>query len=138
MTPQSLQGCATSLLTLVEDKGTRAVGSLVGHDKSTVARWGADLSAWSAAAVLTLAAHAPQLRRSITEALCGQDGSDPATALVMTAEGMAGELLDGRTTVRDAADRLQRIDAALAQLKALRADYAALARGSAIFGRRSA
>jgi hypothetical protein len=120
----------------VAERGTRAVGVLVGVDKSTVARWGSDLRAWPADALLALADAAPAVAtalRGCEPAAAGRAdralADAHATLCVLGEEvaALAADVADGAVTPAEARDGRTKIRTLLAHLRRLDADYAALA-----------
>lgn len=60
---------ASAVAAVVDDRGQRQVGNMVGHASSTISRWGSDLSAWSAQALILTAAKDASLREELSQAL---------------------------------------------------------------------
>lgn len=118
----------------VAERGTRAIGAMVGVDKSTVCRWGSDLRAWPADAMLALAEHAPAVADALHQAQ-PQPGSPRhaineahATLRVLGEEvaALAQDVADGEVTPREAAAGRRKIRDVMAHLRRLDADYAAI------------
>lgn len=91
---------ASAVVAAVEDHGQRAVGHMVGHAGSTLSRWGGDLGAWSASALLALALADDAVRSELLAALADDAeqhrarGEAPRTACAAIADmsAMAGHL----------------------------------------------
>lgn len=130
---------ASAVVAAVEDHGQRAVGHMVGHAGSTLSRWGGDLGAWSASALLALALADDSVRAELLAALADDAqrpqprGDAPRTACAAIADmsAMAGhlaaDLADGRISPHEAAARrpeiraliegLRRLDRSLAEVR---------------------
>lgn len=127
---------AAAVASAVEDRGQRSVGLIVGHAGSTLSRWGADLSAWSASALLALAAEDAEVRDVLVRSLSadaeaprrlGDAVRESCTAMATMSEitsHIARDLADGRISddeararrpeIRHLIHHLRQLDAAMA------------------------
>ncbi len=124
----------------VEDAGTRDTAEALGVGKSSVSRWGDDLNAWSAAALLTLAKRNWTVRSAILAMLSEapvtiadprRATADIATALptlLAEAQIMATAMADGRVSRAEARTILSALPNLSKQLEQLQTDLAALLR----------
>jgi len=139
MSPALVQSrIAAAVASAVEDRGQRAVGAVVGHAGSTLSRWGADLGAWSASALLALAADDAEVRDVMARAL--SDGEPPRrmgdavrescgaiAGMSLAAAHLATDLADGRIDAAEARARRPEIRALLNSLRQLDAALASTA-----------
>jgi hypothetical protein len=107
---------AQALSATIEDRGQRVVGNIVGHVASTISRWGADMTSWSAAALIDLAAADPAFLAALTracedlreEARRAVSPTRAAISSLTAAADLAGDLCrslsDGRIDKAEAAD----------------------------------
>lgn len=86
------QRTSEALAEHLAERTSRQVGSVVGCDHSTVGRRGSDLSLWSAADLLTLAASDGTLRRAIAGALAPELVAGAAVLAEAEAREAVGEM----------------------------------------------
>ncbi len=137
MNHASLATISQTLHDAVQERGCRAVGRMLGHAGTTIARWDADLREWPAAALLELAAHEPTIAASLRSALAIDGGPatcEPAVAAALPRLGqvvhdLAQDLADGQVAEREAKAHLPELELLAAQLSTLLIAYRRRAKG---------
>lgn len=141
MSPLPLQSrIAQAVADAVADRGTRAVGNVVGADKSTVSRWGSDLHAWPADALLAIAHTDAGVRDALLTGLAGQaapvrssdvmrDTHAAISAMGAEVALLAADVADGDVSQAEAKAGRPKIRELMAMLRKLDADFAAIEKG---------
>lgn len=134
----ALSRLANTVAAAVEDHGTRGIAEMVGAGKSSVARWGDDLGAWSATALLTLAQRDDEVRAAVLDLLAGteirgragdatRDGFGVLVAGNKALANLSADLADGSLSPAEARARLPELRECIAQLRRLVLDAEAIA-----------
>ncbi len=95
------QRIASAVLDSVAEHGQRRVGSWIGHDQSTVSRWGGDLGQWDAEALIDLIVHDPSIWALFSDIFSAAPHSDqPTNSEIAVIKGLAstGSLVNDYAT----------------------------------------